>query len=327
LTKKKAYLAAIGATILWGSVFPIVKLVTPIPLNNFTINALRLSFALIVMFFYFAVSKRIQEWFSVFKKNFKSFLVIGFLFFVLAYLFQFWGITLTTATNQSILANTQIFWCVIFNVLYFKQKPTKKFLIGMVFAIIGVLFIVIPINFEFSTSTLVGDLISLLAFISWGGYSAFTKQLNAKEEPIFVTFSIILVGSIFFIPLSLIFGGIEQIQLLSPIQWIIVSFLGIFCIFLAYLLYNYALSNKEVRSENIALLGVLNPIAGVTISILLLGEEFTLKIFIGFILIFLALVISEYKSKNKQLNDLIERVKEFLHSKNGFEEKNQKNTN
>ena len=76
-------------------------------------------------------------------------------------------------------------------------------------------------------------------------------------------------------------------------------FLGVFCVGITYLLWNTALANKELKSENIAILTALNPVIGIITSVLWLGESFSVRMFIGFVLIMVALIMSEYEPNKK----------------------------
>lgn len=297
MSKTRAYLYAIVSMILWGFTFPLTIKVTPEPLNILTYSAIRSFFGVLAIFSYIVITHQLKEWYNVFKRNLSSFILIGVLFYVIPFLLQFWSLGLTTPINQSILSNTQIFWVVIFNSIFFKQKPKLRFLIGLVLTIFGVLILLIDGNLGFSSSTLLGDLFSLISFILWGGYTAFIKPISMKEKPIHITFSIILIGALIYIPLSFFTDVSQEISQLNWGQWLNLFYLGFFCIGITYLLWNSALANKEIRSENIAILTLISPVVAVISSIILVDGVLTIKILIGFIIIAVGFIISEYPSK------------------------------
>ncbi len=302
MSKARAYLYAIISMILWGFTFPLSIKVTPEPLNVFTYSAIRSLFGVLAILTYIVLTHQLKEWFKVFKRNFSSFILIGVLFYVIPFLLQFWSLGLTTPINQSILSNTQIFWVVIFNLIFFKQKPKFRFLIGLFLTIIGVLILLVDGNLGFSSSTLIGDLFSLISFILWGGYTAFIKPVTMKEKPIHITFSIILIGALIFIPLSFFTNVSQEIIQLNWGQWLNLFYLGFICIGITYLLWNSALANKEIRSENIVLLTLLSPVVAIISSIILVNGVLTTKILIGFMIIAAGFIISEYPSKKISFN-------------------------
>ena len=299
MNKQNSYFAAIASLLLWGTTFALAKMVTPDPLNPFTFIALRSFFGLLVLFSSLIFTNKVKEWFQVFKRHIKSFILIGTLFFAVAYLLQYWALSMTTASNQSIISNTQAFWVVIFNIIIFRQKPSKQFVMGLMLATGGIFLIIFNPNISISGGTLIGDLLSILSFIFWGGYTAFIKPIATKEKPIYITTSIILIGALVIIPASLFTGAPAELTQLNLSQWLIVIFLGVFCVGITYLLWNIALANKEIKSENIAILTALNPVIGIITSVLWLGESFSVRMFIGFVLVMIALFVSEYEPKKK----------------------------
>jgi drug/metabolite transporter (DMT)-like permease len=221
-------------------------------------------------------------------------------FFAGGYIVQYIGLSLTTGIHQSIISNTQTFWVVVFNLLFFHQKPKKIFMLGAACAFVGTTLVLANSSLSFTSLQFVGDLISLVAFMLWGGYTAFTKPLSTKANPFHITCSIILNAIIIMIPLSFFVGEPMDILKLTWSQWLIILYLGIFCIGLAFILYSLALSDKSLPSENISLMTMLNPIVGIIASILLLGEVLTLSTFIGSILVFIGLFLGNLKSKTLQ---------------------------
>ncbi|MHA1718533.1 MAG: DMT family transporter [Promethearchaeota archaeon] len=302
MNRIRAYSYAIISMVLWGFTFPLSIKVIPKPLNILTYSAIRSFFGVLVLFSYIVITHQLKEWFLVFKRNFSYFILIGVIFYVTPFLLQFWSLGFTTPINQSILSNTQTFWVVIFNLIFFKQKPKFRFLIGLFLTIFGVLILLVDDHLSFSSSTLSGDIFSLISFVLWAGYTAFIKPLSMKEKSIHITFSIILIGALIFIPLSFFTDISHKINQLNLGQWLTLFYLGFVCIGITYLLWNSALVNKEVRSENIVLLTLLSPVVAVFSSIILVDGVLTIKILIGFLIIAVGFIIAEYPSKKILFN-------------------------
>jgi drug/metabolite transporter (DMT)-like permease len=296
---RKSYIQATITILFWGTTFAISKLVLNKPLNPITFTAIRSLLGFVILFLFLAIKGEIKAWLKVLKKHFPNFLIIGAGLYSFAYIVQYWGISSTFAMNQAIISNTQTFWVVIINLIVFKKKPKPRFVLGAILAFVGVLFVLMNDQFQLSTDTLKGDIISIFAFILWGAYTAFSKPISTKEKPFYVTTSIIFCANLLLIPLSIGLGGIEETSLLTVEQWGIMFYLGFFCIGLTFILWTSALSEKTVPSENIALLSMLNPVVGIITAILLLSEVFTSQIIIGTLIIFIGLLISESNPKQK----------------------------
>ncbi len=232
---------------------------------------------------------------------------MGICVYSLAFLMEYWALSYTKASNQAILSNTMVIWVVIINYFVFHHKPKKAFLIGMFFAIIGAVLIMISEDFSFSGQYILGDIGTLIAYLIWGFYSAFMAKINANTNSLFSTLSTFLWASIFLVPISLIKGSYEEICELSLIQWGSALYLGIICGGIAFWLYNLALSNKNISSEYIAFFSLLNPIIGVFAGMILLQEIITPRAIIGILFIISAIFITNKTVGNKVENDSIQK--------------------
>ncbi|MHA1583692.1 MAG: DMT family transporter [Promethearchaeota archaeon] len=307
MKKIHVYLIAILANIIWGTTFPLSKLVIP-PLSGPVFTGIRVFFGLLVFFIFLFVKKQIKAFWHVFKSHLLTFFILGSIFYALSYAIQYYGIRYTTAINQSILYNTETIWVILLNIIFFKRKPDKKFIIGMFLGIFGAILILVNDNFSFSTETIYGDIISLLSVIIWAAYLAFSKPVATEEKSLFVITSIFVWALAMLIPLSFINNGFDSLSTLSLTQWGILIYLGAICSGIATLLYTKSFSHVNIPSENIAIIGVFMPVVSIITSILILGESFTLRIAIGIIIVITSVLIVEYEHNSKN-NDkqIIER--------------------
>ena len=291
---KKAYLAAFFAIVFWGTTFAVGKLVTPVPLNSISFTMIRTIFGGLVLLLYLGVTHQIQAWIEILKRYRWQLLCLGAFGFTLSYILQYWALSMTTATNQSIISNTQTFWVVILNFIVFHRKPKAIFVIGAILAFIGVILVIFNGELGVTPVTLKGDLLSILTFFSWGAYTTFTKPLSMKEKSIFITSGIIFWAMIFVIPFGVLSNAFVEMQLLTAAEWGIMLYLGVVCVAGSFILWNYALSDKNVHSENIALFTLLNPVVGIFFAVILLGEVITWQIIGGIILIIVGLIIAQH---------------------------------
>jgi len=282
-TKYQCYLAAFFSVILWGTSFAVVKFVMPVSLNILAFTALQTFIGTIFLFVLLGIKGELKAWFAVLRRNNWKYLLIGICCYSGAYLVQYWGLSLTTAINQSVISNTQTFWVLAFNVWVFKSRPSRIFIGGSFLAFFGVVVLLsTPGNFfSFSTATIIGDLISILAFVLWGAYTSFSQPLSVKEPPIHVIASIFFWGNLVLVPFLFLFGGWSQIEQVTLIQWGIMVYLGIGCASLVLILWAIGLSNPAIPSEKISLITMLTPLVGIITSVLLLGETLTPNAILG----------------------------------------------
>ena len=293
---KSHYIIALIAFVLWGLTFPFGKMVLP-PLSSYSFVFLRSLMGFSLLFVILAIQKEIKPWFQSLKENFWSLFLFSLGPFALSYTIQFYAIQYTTAINQSIIAQTSVIWVVLINFLVFKQKPQLKFIMGVLTGIFGVILIITSSSVSSSTNTLKGDLLSIVAFICWGSYTAFSKPLAVKIKPKYLTTSVLMFGGIFLSGISIGTGLFDQVNQLTTIQWVVLLYLGFICTGLAYLLHMIGLSGPEVKSEYIAYFTLIMPIISASFSVLFLGEQLSWRIGLGTFFVFLSVLIIQYKRR------------------------------
>lgn len=302
--KNKSYLFAILTVCMWGTTFALSKFLVPDPLSTITFTAIRTLLGFITIIIYFLASGSIRAWWVFFRSNWKYLSFLGVCLYSVSYMVQYLGIQYTDAMNQAIISNTIPFWVVMWNFLVFRRKPDRRFFPAAFIAFIGVVLIEISGTFDLQNGNLLGDLISIGAFALWGAYNVAARKILEDNDPIYVTGSLLFTATIFMVPFSLINGAIPQILSLDGVSWLLLMYLGVAAIGLAFILWNTALSNKNVPSENISLIIMLNPVVGILTSLLFLGEQMTVQKFLGCVFVFSAIFIVNYRKnrKNKKKN-------------------------
>jgi len=276
-TPSQAYSAAFGSVLLWGTSFAVTKFVMPEPLDVITFTALQTLIGTISIFIIFLLKGEISAWFKTFRRNFGTFLGLGICCYSGAYLLQFWGLSLSSAINQSIISNTQTFWVILLNILVFKHRTSRIFIFGTILAFVGITIVVIPFDqgMNLSWNTIGGDVLSLISFMLWGAYTAFSQPISMKENVFHILGGIFICADFLLIPFLFLPSAYSIITSLTLYQWGVMAYLGIGCAALVFLLWAIALANPDVPSEKISLISMLLPIVGIITSMLLLQESIT----------------------------------------------------
>ncbi|TFH31293.1 MAG: DMT family transporter [Promethearchaeota archaeon] len=297
MNKKNSYLLAVITMIFWGTAFAFSKVIIDQGIHPVVFLALRMSFAFFFLLVYLLLLNQLRPWFQMFKRHFWRLAVLGVVLYAISYLIQYIGVQYTTAINQTVISNTSTFFVVIFNYILYRRKPSKVFFASMIVGFVGVLFIILDEGFQLTSTTILGDLLTLLSFFLWGLYVVLNRSITINENPLYVTFSVFLWTTVSLVPLSFGFDIIHQIELLNWTHWGIIAYLGIICSGLATLLYTIALANKNIPSENLALISFLLPVVGIITSILVLNEGFSWQDLIGCSLVLISVFIVEGKQK------------------------------
>lgn len=295
--KNKTYfiskIALFITALIWGSTFVIVKDATNTMSSNF-IMAIRFSVASVVLGI-------------IFRKKFKLIdieyiiagLVMGLSLWI-SFILQVIGLALDTTPGKS--AFLTAIYCVIVPFFYwiaFKDKPDKFNFIAAFICIIGIG--MVSLNEGFSIS--LGDLLTLIGGIFAAiNIVAIAYYCKNKDEYILTFLQIVVVAIVSWI---LVIINSEYPTVYSKDSFLGVTYLGIFATAICFVLQSIGLKYTSTSSASIIL--SLESVFGVIFSILMYHEIITIKLGLGFVLIFIAVIISETKlefllKKNKDDN-------------------------
>ena len=278
VSNRKAKVALFGASLIWGSSFLVVKnsvdTITPhvLLLIRFSVGGLLLC----LIFFH-----RLRE------LNCDYFIkgsLLGLLLF-LGYSLQTIGITDTTPGENAFLS---AIYCVLVPFIYWavdRKKPDSYNFLAALVGIIGIGFV--SLNGDLTIR--MGDAFTLAGGIFYAAHMVALAKLSRDKDPVLLTIMQFGYGSIFSLIIALLFE--EAPAKLTTDTILGLAFLAVFATAGAILLQNIGQKYTSPTSASIIL--SLESVFGVLFSVLFYHEEITLRIFIGFALIFLAVIISE----------------------------------
>lgn len=296
---KKIYLPIITAILFSGS-FVAAKYTT-FDLGPLTTTFLRYVVALIflasLIFYYKPSSLKIK------KEDIYKMVLLG-VFGIIGYHFFFFS-----SLKHTLVANTGIinaFSPVVTGLMaaiFIKERLSKKNYFGIFLALVGVLILItkgkiqaiIGLDFNY------GDLLMLLAVVSWVIYSLIIKNLSKKYDSFALTFYATVSGVVILLFLAIFEGGVTQIQNISTRSIYSILYMGIFASGLGYLLYNYGIKDLgPTKTSSMVYSGV--PIFVAILAFIFFKEALTFPMIISVIFIILGLnaVLSKDKIKKKK---------------------------
>lgn len=214
----------------------------------------------------------------------------------------FIGLKLTAAISASILVATVPIFTLVAASLFLREKLTIRLMAAVAVATIGLVIIVgIPASQTNGMSTL-GNILLIGSSASWVAYEITSKKLMKQYSPFLVTFYIMIIGALIFLPLS-VWDFIKD-----PLWPTRLTSSGI-----AGLIYGILFASTIAYSawqKGLSLLGAgqasfffyLDPVTGIIFSILLLGEKLTLPLTIGALLIVWGVILAEGHRRNHPLH-------------------------
>jgi Predicted permease, DMT superfamily len=273
-------LALFCAAFIWGSSFFIMKdtvdVFTPHILLGFRFTIA--CFLLSVVFY-----RKLKE--INFEYIWKGGVIGVFLF--LGYSMQTIGITETTPGKNAFLTAV---YCVIVPFLFWivnKSRPDIYNYSAAVICLAGIGLVSLTGSFTIG----IGDAFTLLGGFIYAAHLVAVAKLGKGKDPIIIT--IIQFG--FAAILSWIVGfTTESLPAAVSIQNVVgLLYLAVFATAVALLFQN--IGQKHTHPSAAAIILSLESVFGVMFSIIFYGEQLTLRLACGFLLIFLAVIISETK--------------------------------
>ena len=272
------------ATIIWGSSFVVMKSSVDV-LPTFWLLAIRFTFSALVLAVVF-----IKRWKGLDRQYLIGGTVMGFCLFV-AYAFQTFGLEQTTSGKNAFFTAV---YCVIVPFLYWviaKRRPDKFNILAAFLCIAGIA--LVSVTGSNATAFNMGDVLTLIGGFFFAAHIvAVAKYSEGRDIFIlttlqFASFALFSWIGVLITRPALTPGVFDQSLIFS------LAYLVIFASCGALLFQN--IGQKYTAPSTAAVLLSLEAPFGVFFSILFANERPTPLMFVGFALIFLAVVCSETK--------------------------------
>jgi len=235
--KQKAYVALLGANIIYGANFLIAKGIMPDKMGPSALVLLRVIGASIM---FWIVKQFVKE--KVDKKDFLLLIICGLLGISTNMLLFFHGLSLTSPIDASIIMTTTPVIVLILSALILKEKITLNKYIGISIGAIGAFLLVWFGKNSGGTSSFLGNLFVFLNACSYALYLVLVKPLMKKYKAITVISWVFLFGFIFVLPFG--FNDLlnTNFNAFTTNTYLAVTFVIVGTTFLTYLFNIYALN-------------------------------------------------------------------------------------
>ncbi len=291
-TKVTSHILAIIISVIWGTTFVSSKVLINHGLSPHEIMLLRFLIAYICMLFF--AHKRL------FADNLKDELLLVLLGVTggsFYFMFENSALQYTQACNVSILISmtpllNSLAAAAIFKSVHF----TRNLFFGAVVAMAGVSMVVLNGHFALKLNPF-GDVLVLLAALTWVVYGLALKELVPRYTSAFITRKVFFYGVITILPFFPIMGVPFRTDcLLDPVVMGNLLFLSILASFIGYLVWNAVVAKLGVVVTTNYL--YLNPLATFITSIIFLQEKITLVGILGGVLILSGVYFSQKSKSN-----------------------------
>jgi drug/metabolite transporter (DMT)-like permease len=259
-------LAGLAAASIWGGMYVVSKVVLEV-LPPFTLLSLRLilgagALGIVLLIRRRAPLSRRQVW---------RVLAIGLIGFGVSVGLQFVGTSLSSAANAALITSASPAFILLFGALLLGEAVTPRRMAALALASLGVLAVLNPIDVDLTQDAFRGNLALIGAAVTWGLYSVLVKRASRDMATTEVSFFAFLGGLLFSLPLAALQGRGAPGGTVTLPMVLGVLYLGLISTALAMYLWNRSLALLEAGL--VSLLFFAQPVVGVSLGALLLGER------------------------------------------------------
>ena len=281
-------LAAITITV-WGSTFISSKVLLTV-LSPVQIMICRFVIAYAVLWLLH------PKWDKTSIKDELGFATMGVFSCTLYFMAENYALRFTLASNVSIIvASAPIMTAVLAHFFTKSEKLNRNILFGFLVAFSGVAMVVLNGKFVLKLNPL-GDMLSLLAALSWAVYSVILKKYVGRFNTIMLTRKLMFYGLLTSLPIMLVQGGGLPFEAMKePKMLLNLLFLGILGSGICYVLWSKAVLRLGVVKTNNYI--YVNPFVTLLTGAVFLSEPITPMGIFGALLIISGVVICSKKPK------------------------------
>ncbi len=292
--RSSIYLALILPVILWGSSFVATKIV----LESFTtISYMFVRFA--GASFFFGLLLLFQRTKALDVKTHGQLALLALFQPVLYFLFETTGLQLTSASSASMIIAGVPAAASLMASIFLQERLNKREWTGIVLSVAGVLLLALfDDNPQYAESSLPGNALVFLAVISAAAYMILARRLTTKISVMNITAYQFFYGGLFFLPLFLFQFDTMDWQAIEPISTAALGFLILFSTVIAFLSYNYALSQIKTSHAAVFINGI--PLVTVVAAGIVLGEQLGHLQLLGGLVIIAGVTITNLRSASKR---------------------------
>lgn len=282
------FLAALGATVIYGLNHTIAKNVMPVYISPFGFILLRVLGAAILFWIasIFVKHERIE------RKDWPRLIACSFLGMVINMLAFFKGLELSTPVNSSVIITISPIIVFIFSAILLKEKIKLIRSVGILFGFVGALTLVLYTSKTGLNAPNIplGNILFIVNSFAYGLYLVLVKPLIEKYNVINLLKWLFLLAIFMNFPLTIDeFSSVHWTNL--PIKEAILPmvFVVVGTTFCTYLFNAYAL--RTLSPSTVSSFIYLQPIVGIIYAVSTKSDSLSLVSVIGMILIFIGIYL------------------------------------
>ncbi|WP_079508888.1 DMT family transporter [Mesobacillus jeotgali] len=288
------YLLLAGAAFFWGGNAVAGKFLAG-SLPPVTISFTRLAIGVLIMSP--VIIRLFKHERDALREHFRLLLFLAITGVISFNLLIYWAVNYTTAINATLLNSTSPLFIFLLSALLLGEKMELKYWVSMAISLLGVLVVITHGSFErmLGLHFNIGDLIMVLAVISWALYSIYIKKISGKLPSLAIFGFTLALGFLLMIPAAAIELSVFSVGSVNLAEWSALFYIGIFPSICSFLLWNRGVAMIGPSKASISL--NLIPVFGTVFAFFILGEVITVPQVIGGCLVFIGVFITSFSKK------------------------------
>jgi drug/metabolite transporter (DMT)-like permease len=281
-TPRRAMLVLVGCNLLWAGTYSAAKealaALSPIELNFIRFLIAGLSFLPLVW-----LSRASLGLDAARLRRLALLCVLGF---VLNKGFEFFGLKLTTASDNALLITTESLFTAILGWVLLKEQVRRNSIIGLVVSAVGVYLVIergLVLPRLGGGTRVLGDVLIVIALTFEALYTVIGKAELERYPALGITAVCVIGSLVVWAPAAAINVGVSGLPHLNAQDWLEVGYLAIFGTTVPYVFWIAALRYVDAAAAAPTLF--LQPLFGTIIAVLLLGDRLSWPTVAGGLLI------------------------------------------
>jgi drug/metabolite transporter (DMT)-like permease len=289
-TRRAALGLLVLANTLWAGTYTAGKIALQ-ALSPVELNALRFTLAGLILA---PLVWRQRRALALDRASLLTLAQLSLLGFVLNKTFEYFGLSLSTASDVALLIATESLFTVLLSWLVLRERLTRGGLVALIIGLAGAYLIVerglAPhLGGGAGGERVVGDLLVIFSLLLEAGYTIRGKSTLSRLPPLLLVGATLIGSLVVWIPagaLAVVRGGMPH---LTGGEWLAVLYMAVVATALGYWLWFAALHRVDASVAAPTLF--IQPLLGAALAIWLLHDALTLATALGAALILISLLL------------------------------------
>lgn len=289
-----AVLATLGAGLLWGSSFTVIKLGLA-TIDPYWFVFLRFATASLLALAYLATAGRLRDVAVLLRNPLVIWLGVTN---AVGFVFQFKGQTMTTASHAALIINSCTIYVAIASRFVFRERFGALKTLAVAMGMIGVFLVTTGGRLGSPIGPMLrGDLLVLVGAFTWAAFILLDKRIlqSTAVDVRSLTGAMVVVTGLTALPCALILGR-SSFPAASP-EWWTIPYTAVFCTVLPFFLWTWGLKRITATASSVIMLSEV--VFALALASAILGESLSPAGFAGSALIIVAVLLASREARGE----------------------------